>query len=313
MSFGYSSNIEISSDNVIELFGRTRVSEPYTLFDSKMLTNSDYTNWSLVNSTSPAQTDSVSFVYNTTQPYARLSLGTGVTGKIISQSRRYLPYLPGKSTVVFMTGTLVSRTGSTASQATTRIGYFDDKVDKTNGSEIKTGDGWYFQCIDNLAGTDNNFTLSVVERSCIDVTNPTNPTQVDYLIPQSNWNNDPLNGSGPSGYIFDPREKHPFFINFQWLGSGIVSMGIILNAKFVTCHIFSHAGGGPYPYTTRPSLPIGYEISRILSVVVPVNLVRICSTVIVEGGFNPVGFPFAITSRLNGKQSGNVPIGTKYQ
>lgn len=308
-SFGFNSNIEIPTDNTIDMFGRQRTSDPYTLFDSKLLTTSDRTNWSRLNTT--GQAEATSFVYNTQQPYMKLYMGSGITGKIVSQSRKYVPYVPGKSTLVLVTGSLITRSGSTASQATTRIGYFDDKVDKTNGSEIATGDGLFFQCVDSTDGTGNNFTLSIVERSSIDEGSPANPTQTDTVIPQASWNNDPLDGSGPSGFTFDPRQKSLFFFNFEWLGVGIASVGIVLKGKFVTCHVFSHMNTGPLPYITRPSLPIRYEISRATNVAVAVNLTRVCSTVISEGGFNPVGFPYVATSQQNGKPTGNVSTGTE--
>lgn len=308
---GFNSNVEIPIGNIVDAFGRNRISEPITLFESKIITNSDPFNWSRLNTS--GQLEATSFVYNIGQPYMKLFLGSNITGKIVSQSRKYVPYLPGKSALVIVTGSLITRTGSTASQATTRIGYFDDKVDKTlaGTNEIKTGDGWFFQCVDDQNGTGNNFTLSIVERSSIDENNPTNPTQTDIVVPQANWNNDRLDGTGPSGFILDPRNKTLFFFNFQWLGVGIASMGVVVGGKQVTCHVFTHYGTGPLPYSTRPSLPIRYEISRTATVAVPVNLTRVCSTVISEGGFNPTGLPFTVTNRTTGKLSGTATSGVE--
>lgn len=307
---GFNPVVRIPSDNIIDMFGRTRSSDPYTLFESKLLTTSDLKNWSRVNTT--GQAEGSTFVYNIQQPYLKLNMASGSTGKIISQSRKYVPYVPGKSTLVLVTGTLVTRSGSTASGAVSRIGFFDDKTEKTNGSEIPTGDGWFFQCTDSTNGTGNDFTLAIVERSSIDDVNPATPAQTDSVIAQANWNNDPLNGSGPSGYIFDPRQKAIFFFNFEWLGVGISSVGVVAGGRFITCHVFTHFGTGALPYNTRPSLPVRYEISRASTVAVPVNLTRVCSTVISEGGFNPIGYPFSISSRASGKTSTTITPGTEY-
>jgi len=45
---------------------------------------------------------------------------------------------------------------------------------------------------------------------------------VDTWIPQSVWNTDKMDGTGPSGMILDPTKGNVFQIRYQWLGFGAI-------------------------------------------------------------------------------------------
>ena len=49
---------------------------------------------------------------------------------------------------------------------------------------------------------------------------------VDTKIPQSSWNLDPCDGTGPSGYNIDLSKMQMFYIDYSWYGAGFVRWGI---------------------------------------------------------------------------------------
>jgi hypothetical protein len=243
-------------------FGRLRVSEPYTLHDANFYTTRATWQWAELVAVGGAVT------YTTNFPNVNLT-STGAAGsKAVRQSRSYVPYLPGKSYLALLTGILELSGG--VANSTERIGIFDDGADKT--VNVLPGNGYFFQ----LAGT----ALSVVQRSGI------TGVQVDTVVPQASWNIDPLNGTGKSGITINPGFRQIFFIEMEWLGTGSVMLGLIIDRAFVPCHIFEHANlAGTSAYTNNGSVPVRYEIASTGGGPAA-ELRQICSTVISEGGYN---------------------------
>jgi hypothetical protein len=50
---------------------------------------------------------------------------------------------------------------------------------------------------------------------------------VDTIIPQSSWNVDQMNGSGPSGRMLDMTRGNIFRIDFSWYGFGAVAFNLV--------------------------------------------------------------------------------------
>lgn len=76
----------------------------------------------------------------------------------------------------------------------------------------------------------------------------TGVTSTDTFYPQSTWNGDKLNGTGPSGTTLDPTRSNVFQINIQYLGSGPVEFKVELpalganNSTWVTVHTLNFPG-----------------------------------------------------------------------
>lgn len=244
-----------------DAFGRLRVSEPYTIHDANFYSTRATHQWAELATGGGAVT------YTTNFPNVNLT-STGAVSKAVRQSRSYVPYLPGKSYLAMITGILEVNGGQ--ANSTERIGLFDDVADKTVNA--LPGNGFFFQ----LSGT----ALSVVQRSGI------TGVQVDTVVPQASWNIDPLNGTGKSGITINPGFRQIFFVEVEWLGTGSVMMGFIIDRAFVPCHIFEHANmAGSSAYTNWGSFPVRYEIASTGGGPAA-ELRQICSTVISEGGFN---------------------------
>ena len=86
---------------------------------------------------------------------------------------------------------------------------------------------------------------------------------VNTEISQSNWNVDPLNGNGPSGLTLDLTKVQIIWFDFEWLGSGTVRCGFIINGVYIHCHSFQHANVTEGTYMTTASLPQRVEITNL--------------------------------------------------
>jgi hypothetical protein len=236
----------------IDAFGRLRVSEPFTLFDSSLRYRDDTDKWNHTTSGSA----SVLFLNNESS----VRLSTGGTGEVIRESKRVFKYQSGKSLLVMNTFVMNTPTANVRQ----RVGYF--------GAQ----NGVYFQ----VDGTTKSFRIRSYVGGSVD-------DNSDYAE-QSNWNTDTLDGSGdannPSGIELDVTAPQIFFTDIEWLGVGTVRCGFVIDGQFIVCHKFHHANNTNFSgvYMTTATLPIRYEIT---STGPSATMKQICSTVMSEGGY----------------------------
>lgn len=242
----------------LDTFGRLRISNPIPLIDGhhiKGKNNFHMTESITGSATSTHDADKVMVV-----------LATTGTGDIVRQSRQRGIYQPGRSLLVLFTGVL--NYGSNAATVTTRLGYYDDD------------NGYYFQY--------NNGTISVVERTKV------SGSVVNTVVNQADWNVTELNGNN-ADIILDVSKTLIFYIQFEWLGVGLVDMGVIINGEFIHVHRFKHSNLLTTPYTQMASLPVRCEI---ISTGGSGSISQCCYSVISEGGFNPQGELFSANRGL---------------
>jgi hypothetical protein len=224
-----------------DVFGRQKVSIPQNLFWSSQAYDKEPLSFIEVTAGTASSTGPTNGVITLS--------ATGSTGKIIRQTRLYIPYIPGKAQVFNLAGTL---NVSIINGVTTRIGSFDSTVDKTGGSapDVNEGNGHFFSA-EQVAGT---VTYYVVQRSSV------TGAQVDTKIAQASWNLDKLDGTGDSKVTADFTKMQIFFIERAWLGVGSVRMGVYLRGEIIWCHQFINESASAGTYMSRATLPIRYEI-----------------------------------------------------
>jgi len=242
--------ISIGGTNV-DAFGRLRVSQPYTLFDSQNRYAAD--NQLDVATTG---TGTTSFLLNEAAVKMEVT-GAGV-GSVVRQSYRSMPYQPGKGLLVLATFVMDS---SQNVDLTQRVGYFN------------TQNGVFFQRVDGV--------YSFVLRSS---STPTPGTPSDARTAnQSSWNGDKLDGTGASGLTLDPSKAQILWMDFEWLGVGSVRCGFIINGEYIVCHTFNNANDITSVYMTTAILPVRYEIRSTSAIAA--SMKSICCSVVSEGGF----------------------------
>lgn len=242
-----------------DAFGRLKVANPFTLFDSSHRYR-DNGLWSTYTSGTASAT------FNASQGLVDLTIGSTNGDELIRETTKVFSYQPGKS-LLFMSTFIMNPAKTNLRQ---RIGYFGDD----NGIYIELSGG----------------TVSLVERSLV----TGSPTESQVL--QADWNGDRLDGTGPSGVTLDLTKAQIFWADIEWLGVGTVRVGFVIDGKFITCHSFHHANLISSTYITTASLPLRYEIKNIgtPSPATSSTLKQVCSTVISDGGYQLSGAQQAI-------------------
>lgn len=231
-----------------DMFGRTKISEPVTLFDSvhRYKPSGDY---------SDTTTGTASVTYNANQSTELLTIGTASGDKVTRESKRVFPYQPGKSLQVMQTFVFAPA----KTNLRQRAGYFSRQ------------NGYYLE----QDGTN----VYLVRRSYI------TGEVINTRIPQSEWNVDKLDGTGPSDVVLDLSKAQIFFSEYEWLGAGSVRLGFAIDGSFVVAHQFNHANRVDSVYITTASLPVRYEIENLGTTSSSSSLKQICTTVISNGGY----------------------------
>ena len=239
-----------------DAFGRMRISQPLTLFDS----SHRYRDNNLWESLIVGTGSTVGFV--TAQGLVNIGIGTTAGCSVIRETTKTFSYQPGKSLLTL--NTFVPN--SPKENLRQRIGYF--------GAD----NGLYFE----IDGTTAYF----VERSL--------STGTSTRVAQSDWNVDKLDGTGPSGITLDLTKAQILWMDIEWLGLGTVRMGFVINGQMIHCHSFHHANLIQSTYITTASLPLRYEIANTGVTTSSSTLKQVCSTVISEGGYELRGLQQAV-------------------
>jgi hypothetical protein len=242
--------ISIGGTNT-DAFGRLRVSQPYTLFDSQQRYAAD-------NQFDTSTVNGASTTFLSNESTVQMSVAATTNSQAVRQTFRSMSYQPGKGLLVLATFAMNTPTANIRQ----RVGYFN------------TQNGVFFEA--------NGTTLSMVMRSD-SLPTPGTPSDI-RSIPQSAWNGDKLDGTGASGYTLDPSKTQIFWCDFEWLGVGSVRTGFVINGQYIVCHTFNNANEIGSVYMTTAILPVRYEITN-LSNAVTASMKQICSTVISEGGY----------------------------
>lgn len=248
------------SGMAVDAFGRARMSQPLTLFDSSHRYR-DNGLWSTSN------TATATYAHNANAGIVALNLDTTANAEIVRETTKVFAYQPGKSlqnmnTFVFNAAKLNLRQ---------RVGYFGAQ----NGIFLE----------------QDGSTINFVERSYV------NGSVSETRIPQSSWNIDTLLGavaSSPSQLTLDLSKAQILFIDVEWLGLGTVRCGFVIDGKLIHCHSFHHANLITSTYMTTACLPLRYEIKNTGTTSSSSTLKQVCSTVISEGGYELRGAQQAV-------------------
>jgi len=260
------SSITNANSMAIDAFGRQRVSNPLTLFDS----SHRYHDNGLWN-TSTASGGTA--VFSPNEGLVNLNVNTTNGSQVLRETTKVFSYQPGKSLLVFNTFVMAPA----QSNLRQRVGYFG------------TDNGIYLQL--------NNNTLSFVERSLV------TGLVTETVVNQSAWNVDSLDGTGPSGVVLDITKAQIMFMDIEWLGEGTVRVGFIIDGIFLLCHKFNHANLITSTYITTASLPLRCEITNTGVTANSSTLKQVCSTVISEGGYELRGAQQAVGTPITTPKS----------
>lgn len=230
----------------VDAFGRLRVSEPFTLFDSTLRFSKRSDLWF------EKATGSATFTYSVNESSLDLGIGTASGNVALRRTKRRFPYQPGKSFLV-MQSFVPSPPAVGVKQD---VGLFDDD----NGVMFR------------INGTSAQFVIR----------SKASGTVVENVIDQSDWNIDTFSD-------LDMTKVQIFIADLEWLGSGRVRCGFVIDGEIKYCHEFNHANNINTVYCTTAILPLSYRIESTAIIASGASLQQICSTVMSEGGYEPSG------------------------
>ena len=243
-----------------DLFGRLKVSNQFTLFDSthRYSQDGDFDDVVL------GAGSTVGII--THQSTATLGIGTTAGCSFVRESKRVFSYQPGKSLQVLQTFVM----NPPKPNLTQRVGYASSE----NGVFLEQQTG--------AAGVTTAYWVMRTARSGI---------ATEIRVPQSQWNHDTFDGTGfstsnPSGIRLDLTKAQIGFTEYEWLGVGAVRCGLVnSNGIFHTLHVFNHANVIDSVYMTTASLPVRYEILNTGITTSASILKQICVSVQSNGGY----------------------------
>jgi hypothetical protein len=232
-----------------DLFGRLKVSQPFTIFDNSHRYSQNGNFDDVVIGTG----STVGFI--TAQSTATLGIGTTEGCSLIRESKKVFSYQPGKALQVLQTFVL----NPPKENLVQRVGYASSE----NGVLLEL----------------NGSQVNLVKRTHI------SGVTTSVTVPQSEWNVDTLDGTGPSGYTLDYTKAQILFSEYEWLGVGSVRVGFAIDGKFITAHQFNHANLIDSVYMTSATLPVRYEILNTGNTSSPSEMKQICVSVQSNGGY----------------------------
>lgn len=246
------------SGTVSDAFGRLRISQPFTLFDSSH-------RYRLNNKWNTFTAGTATIVHSFHESVMKMNVGTDQGDKAFMETKRVFSYQPGKS-LLTMNSFLFNQAKTGLRQ---RVGYFS----ANNGIFLE----------------QSNNDLYIVLRSY------SSGSLVETRVSKDDWNVDKFDGTGYSSSVtstpgghgsgLDITKTHIFCSDIEWLGVGDVRTGFITDGKFIIAHIFHNDNLNDKTYMSTASLPLRYEIENIANTASPSTMQNICSTVISEGGY----------------------------
>lgn len=110
---------------------------------------------------------------------------------------------------------------------------------------------------------------------------------IDTKIPQSQWNIDKCDGTGPSGYVLRPNRIQMAYMDYSWYGAGKVRFGFKdQRGKVIYVHEFIHNNHFTEAYMRSGNVPARYEIENIGTPSYVPALAHWGTSVIMDGGFD---------------------------
>jgi hypothetical protein len=230
-----------------DMFGRTKVSEAFTIFDSthRYQDNGEYSDRTTTGGTA-------TFVPLESTVYLNTTTASG--SEVTRESRKVFPYQAGKSLQVMMT--FVFEPAKTNLRQ--RAGHFTER----NGYFLEyTTEGLFLVRRSNASGTIT-----------------------DYKVHQSEWNVDKLDGMGDSDVVIDPTRAQILYIEHQWYGVGSTRVGFVVDGYFITVHQFNTVNYATASQMNSGAKPVRYEITNTGATASASSFKQIASSVILNGG-----------------------------
>ena len=293
-------NLVTVEGNIYDTFSRLVTETPVTMLTSHVSFTPQYEIMGY------ASTGTGTVFVDLSNSVVQLSTTGSGASRAFRQTLEYQLYQPGKAHQAFLTWTPQYK-GTFDTSVAVRCGIYDDYRDKNTPAGLPTAPSTGVAFVSSIYGGlgqetsqpsyGHFFELSgnqwfVVERA----NSPNNILNVTRVA-QSNWNMDTLNpayGRNPSGVTLQRTTEGLFWIERQWLGVGVVNMGIYNMGTRIIAHQFG-GRGIKIPYTSINKIPLRTEIEKVTGGSSdPAATASICWASQIDGDYTPVGAVFSL-------------------
>jgi len=214
-------------------------------------------------------TGTASSTLNTYEATLVLSVGTTTGDRIERQTKRVLPYIPGRENEVIMHFKLnAQQTGIVK-----RLGILDESS------------GIYLE--------DDGTTYNVVLRKT------TAGGTTETRIARANWNGDKLDGTGGSGHNLDFTKFQTLVIEYNWF-TGHAELKFIIDNYTHPIHQFEFNNSEDTVITNTPFLPIKWDIHNTTGAAGTHTMEISSYATLSEAGQVPLGVKNTVTTPVTG-------------
>jgi hypothetical protein len=113
---------------------------------------------------------------------------------------------------------------------------------------------------------------------------------VDTKVPQSQWNIDKMDGTGPSAITLDLSKMQMWYMDYSWYGAGTIRYGFRdTQGRVFYCHRFVNNNQNTEAWMRSGNLPARYETNTIAPSTTLANTISVGETNLVVA--NTFGFP----------------------
>lgn len=129
-----------------------------------------------------------------------------------------------------------------------------------NPNDFVSIKGMTYRVVD--IASDSSFTITPPYRGLIAANNAVITKTIEQRIPQSQWNIDRCDGTGPSGYRLDLGRMQMFYIDYSWYGAGFIRWGFRgTNGDIIYAHKQANNNINYEAYMRSGNLPGRYEVN----------------------------------------------------
>jgi hypothetical protein len=116
--------------------------------------------------------------------------------------------------------------------------------------------------------TDTTMTVTPDFRGAVNVSGVKMVKTIDYIVPQSKWNIDRLDGSGgpmnPSGYLIDQTKMQMIGMQWTWYGAGFIDWMLRgPEGKYIFVHRLRNNNLNGEAYMRSGNQPVRYEVENV--------------------------------------------------
>ena len=177
-----------------------------------------------------------SAVHDEYQAMVLLEVGGTAGDEIKRQTKRVQRYIPGRQSEMSM----VFRWYPLLPGIRRRVGLFDE------------GNGAYFE-------EEGSTFYCVIRRN-------TSGGIVETRVARDDWSDDKLDGTGPSGIVFNPSAIQQIIIEYEWYGAGQVEFKFVIDNNAHAIHKFNHANRIENTWSGNAALPVRVELANVTGV-----------------------------------------------